>query len=99
MRQAKDIDWQTRQLIKALEATLRRHLGAGAVETQFVTGLYWQLRQSLVDSGGFGSKSDKQGSAGPERLPLPRPGELASGASSVIAMGPTGPSRYLFLRN
>lgn len=52
-----DIDWLARHLMKALEPTLRRHLGAEGLKKQFVTGLYWRLRQSLVDSGGIGSES------------------------------------------
>lgn len=60
MTQGTDIDWQARQLMKALEPTLRRHLGAESLKKQFVTGLYWRLRQSLVDSGGLSSKSSAQ---------------------------------------
>ena len=60
MTQSTDIDRQARQLMKALKPTLRRHLGAEGLKKPSVTGLYWRLRQSLVDSGGLASESSEQ---------------------------------------
>jgi len=70
MKQGMDIDWQVRRLMKALEPTLRHHLGAEGVERQFVTGLYWRLRHSLEDAGGLPLESGEQGVSNLQRLAL-----------------------------
>ncbi len=68
MRQGTDIERQTRYLMKALEPTLRRHLGADGVNRQFVAGLYGRLHQSLDEFGGLGLGSGKRAAADLQRL-------------------------------
>ncbi|MDY7091598.1 MAG: hypothetical protein SX243_01360 [Acidobacteriota bacterium] len=64
-----DIDKQASRLIKALQPTLRHHLGLEGLERQFVTELYWRLRQTLVDCGGLAARSNER-PVDPQKLTL-----------------------------
>lgn len=44
-----DIDLQVRRIIRAIEPTLRRHVGIGCDDRRFITDLYWRLRRTLEE--------------------------------------------------
>jgi len=70
MKQATDIDLETRHLMKALEPTLRRHLGNEGLKHQFVAGLYKRLRESLEEFEEYDSTASSQREANFQRLAL-----------------------------
>ena len=67
MQPITDFDRQARRIVKALEPILRHHLGPVGVEREFVTGLYWRLRQTLEESHGL---RPEPGTTDPNRLAL-----------------------------
>ncbi len=65
MQPISNSDQRARRIVKALEPILRRQLGSVGVEREFVTGLYWRLRQALEDAEGLASET---GTTDPQRL-------------------------------